>query len=56
MIRLHGDNYTRNYLEHETMLQGRTLELDMSSQPDQVRGTNTMDFPFSMSQPEESRK
>jgi predicted alpha-1,2-mannosidase len=46
---LNGENYNRNYLEHETILQGGRLEMEMDSQPNRQRGTDPQDFPYSMS-------
>ena len=48
-VSLNGENYTRNYLEHETILQGGSLELEMASQPNPQRGNDPQDFPYSMS-------
>ncbi|MDF9796612.1 putative alpha-1,2-mannosidase [Catalinimonas alkaloidigena] len=48
---LNGQTYTRNYLEHDKILEGVTLKLEMSTQPAEGRGTEPDDFPFSMTKP-----
>ncbi|MEK6480228.1 GH92 family glycosyl hydrolase [Catalinimonas sp. 4WD22] len=48
---LNGQIYTHNYIEHEKILKGGTLELEMSEQPAKDRGTDAEDFPFSMKKP-----
>jgi predicted alpha-1,2-mannosidase len=45
---LNGENYTRNYLQHDIILQGGNLKLDMGSQLNRTRGVSTEDFPYSM--------
>ncbi|WPP53636.1 GH92 family glycosyl hydrolase [Catalinimonas niigatensis] len=48
---LNGSKYSQNYLEHDRILEGGTLTLEMSAQPAKDRGVNQEDFPFSMSKP-----
>jgi len=46
---LNGQAYSKNYLTHETILKGGTLELTMSDTLNQDRGTQAEDAPYSMS-------
>ncbi len=48
-ILLNGHNWTKNYLEHETLCKGADLHLTLSSTPNKQRGTATADRPYSMS-------
>ncbi|MEM6846144.1 MAG: GH92 family glycosyl hydrolase [Bacteroidota bacterium] len=47
--KLNGQTYARNYLTHETILQGGTLNLTMSDTPNEARGIQPEDAPYSMS-------
>lgn len=46
---LNGSAYSHNYLTHEDISQGGTLQLEMSNTPEKTRGTEPEDFPFSVS-------
>lgn len=46
---LDSEPYTRNYLSHERILEGGTLEFDMGEKPNESRGTQPEDAPYSMS-------
>lgn len=44
-----GKPYTKNWLSHTALLNGATLNFNMSATPNEQRGTLQTDFPFSMS-------
>ncbi len=46
---LNGKNYTKNYINHKEILEGGTLDFDMSGKPNFRRGTSEKDFPYSYS-------
>ncbi len=46
---LNGNVFNKNWIDHETILSGGELWLDMDSVPNMLRGTNENDKPFSMS-------
>jgi predicted alpha-1,2-mannosidase len=48
-LKFNGKNYTRNYLEIETLKQGAKLLFYMDSQSNTQRGINAGDFPYSHS-------
>lgn len=47
-LRLNGKEWNKNYLEHETLLKGGTLDFTMSAAPNLKRGTSKESFPYSM--------
>ena len=46
---VNGKRYTRNYLEHELLMQGCDICFYMSEQPNYQRGRNAKDLPYSFS-------
>ncbi|TGE28652.1 GH92 family glycosyl hydrolase [Hymenobacter metallicola] len=48
-LKMNGKVYDKNYLSHEELLQGATLEFDMRATPNTSRGTRADAAPFSMS-------
>ncbi len=50
-LRLNGKAYEKNWLSHETLQQGATIDIDMSARPNKQRGTKPADYPYSFSQP-----
>jgi len=48
-LRINGVEATRNYLTFDELKQGATLEFDMQSTPNQERGINPNDKPYSFS-------
>ena len=46
---LNGEEYSRNYISHGTLLNGAVIEVQMSSEPNFVRGTAESDAPYSFS-------
>lgn len=51
-MKLNGEEYTRNYVTHSTLLQGGSIDLDMSAEPNFQRGTQETDLPYSFSKEE----
>ena len=51
-----GKEYTKNYLEHNELLQGGVLEIKMGDKPNKQRGVNPEDFPYSFSVNEKRKK
>ena len=48
-MKVNGKNYTRNYLSHEDLLRGMTINCIMSDTPNKTRGTQEKDAPYSFS-------
>jgi predicted alpha-1,2-mannosidase len=50
-LRLNGKPYTKNWLSHQGLIQGATIDVDMSATPNRQRSTQPTDFPYSFSAP-----
>ena len=50
-LKVNGQPYSRNWLSHNKLSQGATLDFEMAPQPNTARGTGVGDVPFSMSKP-----
>ncbi len=48
-LKLNGQNYTKNYLDHNDLMKGAVLDIEMDDQPNKQRGIQTADFPYSFS-------
>lgn len=48
-LKINGKNYTKNWLSHSELMKGGTLDFEMSSMPNNKRGINKEDFPYSLS-------
>jgi len=48
-LTVNGISYTKNWLSHETLLQGASLDFDMSATPNRMRGVAKEDAPYSFS-------
>jgi predicted alpha-1,2-mannosidase len=46
---VNGKQYTRNYLTHEDLLKGATIDFKMAAAPNKSRGTDESDLPYSFS-------
>jgi len=46
---LNGKTYSKNFLLHDDIMKGGTLELEMKATPNKTRGINKEDFPYSLS-------
>ena len=47
-----GTVYTKNYLKHNELLQGGTIDFKMTDRPNMQRGTQESDLPYSFSKDE----
>jgi len=47
--KLNNKNYSKNYLSHEDIMKGGSIDYIMSNTPNTQRGINTEDFPYSFS-------
>ena len=48
-MKVNGEKYTKNYLQHGTMLKGGSIDIQMNSKPNLHRGTGEEDLPYSFS-------
>ena len=48
-LKFNGQNYTKNYLDHNDLMKGAVLDIEMDDQPNKQRGIQTVDFPYSFS-------
>lgn len=48
-LRLNGKRYNKNWVSHDALLQGATLNFTMSATPNTKRGTSAEDAPYSFS-------
>jgi predicted alpha-1,2-mannosidase len=48
-INVNGKPYSKNWFSHKSLMDGVTIDFNMSSTPDKERGTRPDDFPFSFS-------
>ncbi|KAA6311257.1 hypothetical protein EZS27_037580, partial [termite gut metagenome] len=46
---MNGQRYSKNYLTHDTLVNGVVIDYQMSSTPEKSRGTAENDFPYSFS-------
>jgi predicted alpha-1,2-mannosidase len=46
---VNGKNYTKNYITHETLINGADISYKMSESPNTEKGTKETDFPYSFS-------
>ena len=51
-MKVNGQDYTKNYLEHFDLLKGGVIDIEMGSQPNKSRGVEAADAPYSFSQEE----
>jgi len=48
-LKINGKKYTKNYLNHTTLVKGAKIQLQMSEVPNYSRGVNKADYPYSLS-------
>ena len=48
-LKINGKVSTKNYLDHNELMKGGTLEFDVKDEPNRNRGTDKEDFPYSFS-------
>ena len=51
-LKLNGKVHGKSWLSHQELLKGATIDVDMAAQPNTRRGTQSTDFPYSMSRDE----
>ncbi|GGG47712.1 GH92 family glycosyl hydrolase [Hymenobacter glacieicola] len=55
-LQFNGQAYNYNWLSHQALLQGATLDFDMAPTPTTTRGTTPEAAPYSFSKPKKGRK
>ncbi|MDR2950130.1 MAG: glycoside hydrolase family 92 protein, partial [Prevotella sp.] len=53
---VNGQPYTKNYLTHDTLLKGATINYLMAPNPNKNKGININDTPYSFSKERNSKK
>ncbi len=48
-LKVNGKPYSKNWLSHQELMKGADLHFEMTQTPNKNRGTNTADFPYSLS-------
>lgn len=48
-LKLNGENYDKNFLKYDELMDGATLQFEMAPEPNKERGTKSEDFPYSFS-------
>jgi predicted alpha-1,2-mannosidase len=48
-MKFNGEEYTKDWLSHSTLMNGATINLEMSSEPNMIRGVAKDDAPYSLS-------
>ena len=48
-LNMNGKSYSKNWLSHQELMKGATLQFNMENKPNKGRGTNEKDFPYSYS-------
>jgi predicted alpha-1,2-mannosidase len=48
-MKLNGKPHAKNWLSHETLMKGATIDMEMTATPNKQRGTQKSDFPYSFS-------
>ncbi|HYG38049.1 MAG TPA: GH92 family glycosyl hydrolase [Cytophagales bacterium] len=51
-VKVNGQTYSKNWLSHPDLMNGATIDFEMTNQPNKQRGTNEEDFPYSFSREE----
>ena len=47
-LKVNGQEYTKNYFSHDTLMNGATIDIQMGSEPNQSRGIGADDAPYSL--------
>ncbi len=48
-MKYNGNNYTKNFVKHSSLLDGATIDFEMSATPNKTRGIQNSDVPYSLS-------
>ena len=51
-MKLDGENYTKNYLTHEDLMNGAKIDIEMAETPNENRGIKASDYPYSFTNEE----
>ena len=55
-MKLNGSDYTRNYIDHATLMGGANIDFSLSQKPNFQRGTSADDAPYSFSRELKNKK
>ena len=55
-MRINGSEYTRNYIDHATLMGGANIDFSLSQKPNFQRGTSANDAPYSFSRELKNKK
>ena len=55
-MRINGSDYTRNYIDHATLMGGANIDFSLSQKPNFQRGTSADDAPYSFSRELKNKK
>ena len=55
-MRINGSDYTRNYIDHATLMGGANIDFSLSQKPNFQRGTSADDAPYSFSRELKKKK
>lgn len=55
-MKLNGSDYTRNYIDHATLMGGANIDFSLSQKPNYQRGTSADDAPYSFSRELKKKK
>jgi predicted alpha-1,2-mannosidase len=55
-LKVNGQDHSKTWLSHQALLEGATLDFDMSATPNKQRGVNEADFPYSFSSEVKNQK
>jgi len=48
-MKVDGKTYNKNWLSHQAIMDGMTIDYDMSETPNKSRGTKKSAYPYSLS-------
>jgi predicted alpha-1,2-mannosidase len=48
-LQVNGKSYSQNWLSHQSLMQGAVIKADMVASPYKIRGSQSKNYPFSMS-------
>ncbi len=48
-MKVNGENYSKNWVDFNTLMEGATIDFIMSAKPNKNRGTDESDYPYSFS-------
>ena len=51
-MKVNGEEYTKNYLKHDALMNGAVISIEMDNTPNKARGVSDDDTPYSFSKNE----